>query len=163
MSFWKIIKGIRIRQLISLIGFTLKHPLFMFATAKATSKTLKIVQQKFPDIHGKDNKANAFRHALWNYMIAFYSFKFERDKKLVNAWVKKITDWHEEFSPNSMLARAMDLHNNLIGREQFLKSENLRETEIITELETLLQEAVEITSLEVLKKNKTNLVFIKDH
>lgn len=76
---------------------------------------------------------------------------------------KKITDWHEEFSPNSMLARAMDLHNNYIGRELFLKSENLRETEIITELETLLQEAVEITSLEVLKKNKTNLVYIKDY
>ena len=162
MSFWKIIREIRIRQLISLIGFALRHPLFMFATAKATTKTLKIVQQKFPNIHGKDNRDNAFRHALWNYMIAFYSFKFERDKKLVNAWVKKITDWHEEFSPNSILARAMDLHNNYIGRELFLKSENLIEKEIITELEILLQKAVQVASLEVMKNNKTSLVFIKE-
>ena len=37
----------------------------------------------------------------------------------VISWTKEITDWHEDFSPNLALARAMDLHNNYIGRELF--------------------------------------------
>lgn len=163
MSFWKIIKGIRFRQLFSLIRFTLKHPIFMLATAKATKNTLKTVQQKFPDIHGKDNKANAFRHALWNYMIAFYSSKYESNKELVSAWVKKITDWHEEFSPNKGLARAMDFHNNYIGRMLFLKNEVLTEKEAIKELEKLLDKAVKVSSIEIMNKNKKSLVYIEDY
>ena len=163
MSFWRIIKGIQLKQLISLVGFTLKHPFFMIATARATKNTLKTVQQKFPDIHGKDNKANAFRHALWNYMIAFYSSKYESNKELVSAWVKKITDWHEEFSPNKGLARAMDFHNNYIGRMLFLKNEVLTEKEAIKELEKLLDKAVKVSSIEIMNKNKKSLVYIEDY
>ena len=67
MSFWKLIKGINFKQIVSLGKFFLKHPILMFATLQATSKTMKIVQKEYPDIHGEHNKANAFRHALYNF------------------------------------------------------------------------------------------------
>lgn len=162
MSFLELVKGIRFRQLISLTKFALKHPFFMFATIKATSKTLKIVQEKFPDIHGKDNKANAFRHALWNYLIANNCLKFEKNKTAIISWTKKITDWHEDFSPNKALARAMDLHNNHIGRELFECNEENTEEEIMNELELKLINAVQVLSVNELENNLKNLIFI-DH
>ena len=134
----------------------------MFATIKATSKTMKIVEEKFPGVHGLDNKANAFRHALWNSLIAIDSLKFEKDIDTVISWTKEITDWHEDFSPNKALARAMDLHNNHMGRALFLRNKSLKERELIKELENLLLNSVQVASIEELKNNKTNLVYIKD-
>ncbi len=162
MSFWKLIKGIRFEQVVSLLGFSLKHPILLFATVKGTALTMKIVQDKFPDIHGKDNKANAFRHALWNYLIAVKCFKSESDVDAVISWTKEITDWHEDFSPNIALARAMDLHNNYIGRELFLLDENKTEKEIVAALEFKLTGAVQVDSLKDIEKHTANLVFINN-
>ena len=160
MSFWNLIKGIRFKQLIVLFAFFLKRPIFMFATAKATSRTLKIVQEKFPEIHGKDNSANAFRHALWNYLIAVRCFKSEENSNAIISWTKEITDWHEDFSPNKPLARAMDLHNNHIGRELFQSHENKTEKEAIIALELKLIDGVQVDSCEAVEKHPMNLVFI---
>mgnify|MGYP000198918917 CR=1 FL=1 len=160
MSIWKLIKGIRCKQLIVLVGFFLKRPMFMLSTGKATSQTLDIVQEKFPGIHGKDNSANAFRHALWNYLIAVRCLKNEKNIKTILSWTKEITDWHEDFSPNEPLARAMDLHNNQIGRALFESHENKTEKEAIIALELKLMDAVRVDSCEEVEKHPTNLVFI---
>jgi len=160
MSIWKLIKGIRFKQLIVLFVFFLKRPMFMFSTAKATSQTLKIVQEKFPGIHGKDNRANAFRHALWNYLIAVRCLKNEKNIKTILSWTKEITDWHEDFSPNAPLARAMDLHNNYIGRALFQHNGSYTEKEIIRALELKLIEAVQVASLKEIDRSSTGLVFI---
>ena len=132
----------------------------MFATAKATSRTLKIVQEKFPGIHGKDNSANAFRHALWNYLIAVRCLKSGGNMNAIISWTKEITDWHEDFSPNKPLARAMDLHNNQIGRALFESHENKTEKEAIAALELKLKSAVQVGFCEEVEKYPTNLVFI---
>ena len=92
MSFWKIIKSLNFKQLWVLFLWFLQHPLFMFATAKATYFTIRIAQKEFPDIHDQHNKANAFRHALWNLLIAKESAKFSSDLEEVLSWTKKITD-----------------------------------------------------------------------
>jgi hypothetical protein len=162
MSFWKLVKGINFKQIIRLGTFLLQHPIFMLATIKATSKTMKIVQEEFPDIHGKDNKANAFRHALWNCLIAFQCAKNEKDIVKVIFWTKKITDWHEDFSPNLALARAMDLHNNYIGRELFQYHKNKKEKEVIRVLQFKLASAVQVNSLSELEMYQKNLVFINN-
>lgn len=92
----------------------------MFATIIATYETFRISQHHFPNIHGKHNKANAFRHALWNILIAKKASFFSADERVLK-WTKEITDWHEEFSPNSDMAKLMDLHNNAIGRNFYLE------------------------------------------
>ena len=119
MSPWKLVKALDFKQIISLLGWFLRNPPFMIATVSATFKTYRISQREFPDIHGKLNKANAFRHALWNALIARNCSRFSKNMDSVLNWTKKITDWHEEFAPNDLLAKEMDLHNNRIGREVF--------------------------------------------
>ena len=163
MSFWKLIKGIKFKQLISLFKFFLKHPLLMFATIKATSRTMKIVQDKFPDIHGENNVANAFRHALWNLLILFECLKKDNNIDSIVSWTKEITDWHEDFSPNKALARAMDLHNNLIGRELFLSSIGNPEHEVIKQLEKKKDIAVCVNSYEEIEEHLSALVYIKSN
>lgn len=160
MSFWKLIKGIKYQQIASLSTFFFMHPVLMLATIKATSRTLKIVQEEFPDIHGKDNKANAFRHALWNFLIALACFRKEKNLEKVVFWTKEITDWHEDFSPNIALAREMDLHNNHVGRALFLKQKSTTEKEIIRELKLMLISAIQIESLNEINHHSFELVFI---
>ncbi len=163
MSFWKLIKGIKFKQLISLFKFFLMYPVLMFATIKATSRTMKILQEKFPDIHGGNNKANAFRHALWNLLISFECLKRKKDLEAIISWTKEITDWHEDFSPNRALARAMDLHNNFIGRELFLACISKSDNETIKELELKLDSAVCVKSYEEIDENLSALVYIKSN
>ena len=161
MSIWEIIRSLKYKQLKSLLAWFLKHPLFMIATISATVLTFRISQREFPDIHGKLNKANAFRHALWNVLIAKKCLRFSKDIKSVLCWTKKITDWHEEFSPNEELAKAMDLHNNQIGRNFFQELSQKKNNEIVIFMLSQLDEALKIK--EVSDIDKTNqLMYIED-
>jgi hypothetical protein len=133
----------------------------MFATAKATYFTVRIAQKKFPDIHDEHNKANAFRHALWNLLIAKESAKFSSDLKAVLNWTKRITDWHEEFSPNKEMAKLMDLHNNKFGRNQFLVLKEKSIETIITTLKYELLNAVQVQQKSEFKNFENQLVYLE--
>src|SRR5690606_15217651 len=100
----------------------LKNPKFFIPTLKATLETIKFCDFKFGDQHHFDNPTNAFRHAYWNYLICEKCVKLAGSPTEVAQWAKKITDLHEKLSPNDILAREMDLHNNRVGREVFLKN-----------------------------------------
>ncbi|MGS2762555.1 DUF6973 domain-containing protein [Sinomicrobium sp. M5D2P9] len=94
-----------------------KHPLMLIPTAKATTNSLRISGDLFPKKHRGNGRANAFRHALWNILIAREAMKWNKNREKSLEWAKTITDWHEEFAPNKELAKIMDLHNNVIGRQ----------------------------------------------
>lgn len=162
MSFWKIIKGLNFKQLSSLVGWFFKHPLYMMATIQATLQTFQISQSEFPGIHGKHNKANAFRHALWNVLIAKSCARFSRSQESILNWTKKITDWHEEFSPNEKLAEAMDYHNNRIGRDKYVEfgDQSVRNTTQLMLSE--LDHAAKIKDVQDMKKYSRQLVYIED-
>ena len=81
MQVWDVIKGVRFKQLHSVLLFFFKHPFFFISTVKATFDVLKISQREFPNTHGFHNKANAFRHALWNIFIAKQCSLFSRIKR----------------------------------------------------------------------------------
>ena len=162
MSFWKIIKGLNFKQLSSLFVQFLKHPLYMISTASATIETFRISQKEYPDIHGKLNKANAFRHALWNILIAKKCMKFSSDLDSVIQWTKRITDWHEEFSPNEKLAEVMDLHNNKIGRVLFEKYLVEDTKEYVSLLKKELENAKQILFVEDVEKFSNQLVYIEN-
>lgn len=109
--------------------------------------------------HNQNNKYNAFRHALWNYRIAEQNRTDENLSKAV-AWAKKITDLHEKLVPNHVLARAMDLHNNEIGRQLFL--EEIASEEIIPTLERMMEKARKITNVNEAHKTEKELVFMEE-
>jgi len=162
LSFWKIIKGLNWKQLSSLFVWFLKHPLYMIATVQATLQTFQISQKEFPNIHGKHNKANAFRHAFWNVLIAKKCARFSKNTKSILNWTQKITDWHEEFSPNEKLPEAMDLHNNKIGRDKYVEFGDLAVKEITKLMILELDHAVKISDVNEIQHHSHQLVYLED-
>ena len=161
MSSWNIIKGLNHRQLSSLFTWFLRHPLFMISTVQATLNTFQISQKEFPNIHGKHNKANAFRHALWNILIAKACSRFSNNTELVLEWTKKITDWHEEFSPNEKLAAAMDFHNNKIGRDKYSELGSKSVDKIIAIIKLELEQAVMVSSISAIKSCSKQMIYLE--
>ena len=162
MSFWRIIKGLNWKQLSSLIVWFLKHPLYMIATIQATLQTFQISQKEFPNIHGKNNKANACRQACWNALIAKKCIRFSSNIESVLDWTKKITDWHEEFAPNEKLAEMMDLHNNKIGRQKYREFGDESVKEMVKLMISELDHAAKISDVSEIQQYSHQLVYIED-
>ena len=162
MQVWDVIKGVRFRQLKCLLLFLFKHPFFLISTVKATFDVLRISQKEFPNTHGFNNKANAFRHALWNIFIAKQCTLFSRKNHKIISWTKEFTYWHEDFSPNEELARVMDLHNNCIGRELFLKTPKSTQNQWVILLKKELEYAVQIVSVEDVVNYPRQLVYLEN-
>ena len=162
MLLWNIIKGVRFRLMKSVLVFLFKHPIFMVSTIIATFNVVRISQKEFPDTHGFHNKANAFRHALWNIFIAKQCALFSRNSHEVILWTKEFTDWHEDFSYNDELARIMDLHNNYIGRELFLKTPEKTHYQWVILMKEQLHKAVQIVSVEDVVNYPSQLVYLEN-
>ncbi len=161
MKKWDVLKSLNFKQIRSLFGWFLKHPIFMLATLKATLKTLNVVNKEFPETHDGHNKANAFRHAFWNVIIAKECYGFSSNIDKVLEWTKTITDWHEEFSPNEKMPRLMDLHNNAFGRKVFLTLKNNSDKEIQEFLILKMKSAVKVKNVSEIDETN-NLIFLED-
>ncbi|MBE15316.1 MAG: hypothetical protein CL867_03645 [Cytophagaceae bacterium] len=146
------------RKLWSLALMGLKHPSYIWPTYTATRQCIDICNRKFGELHHKNGPENAFRHALWNSLIIYRSLQAGRELEKATYWAKKATDWHEEFSPNEPLARAMDLHNNKVGRDLMQMQPNLDAKTMIDALLLLLQKSEYIDNLDKLKMYKKHLL-----
>ena len=82
------------------------------------------------------------------------------DKAVV--WAKKITDWHEEAFVNAPLARAMDLHNNSVGRHLFSKFRGTSLEEFIGILVDMTKKSVLVETEKEIDANSMHLVHIID-
>ena len=105
----------------SFIILFIRHPFNLIPTFLATYQCVKISDQHYGTLHHKNNATNAFRHALWNFLIAKKCSSWRRNKRKAIRFAQKITDWHEEFSINEPLEKEMDLHNNRVGRNLFIQ------------------------------------------
>lgn len=117
MNVWAVVKSMDFKQLWSLFWLSARHPRFILPTIRGTRRTITICDELYGDKQHLNGPENAFRHALWNVLLVHYSTQKGLPLQRSLAWAKKITDWHEDFSPNAALARAMDLHNNRVGRD----------------------------------------------
>lgn len=153
------IKKLEFRQLFGLCKVFIGKPLLIFPTIAATKKTIEICDSNFGQGHHEDNPANAFRHALWNFLICERCYNKSKSAEKAMAWSKNITGLHEKLAPNKELARAMDLHNNQIGRKLF--EEHLSEKmEIVPVLKEKMRGAIRIGSPQDVQKAKNQLVYI---
>ena len=134
----------------------------MLSTVQATLQTFRVSQKEFPNIHGGHNKANAFRHAFWNTLIAKKCARFSKDRESVLSWTKRITDWHEEFSPNEKLAEAMDYHNNKIGRDTYEEVGDKAVKEIVEIIKLSLDQAKKVETVSEMEKYPEQLVYLED-
>ncbi|NAS31761.1 hypothetical protein GTQ40_12310 [Flavobacteriaceae bacterium R38] len=149
------------KQLWSLTVLCLSHLLFVIPTYRATHKTIKVCDQKFKGVHHKNGQANAFRHALWNIFIIYKCKQWSSVGK-ATAWAKRITDWHEDFLLNAPLERAMDLHNNKIGRNFFIKHQDANEEQLIQLLIALLPLSRKIHAVKQIQNHPDTLIHLED-
>ena len=105
---WKMIKAL------------FSKPHLLLPTIWATIQSILFAETYFRESHGGRGVENAFRHAVWNVLIAQNASFFTSKEKAVE-WAKFITDMHEECFPNEPFDHYMDLHNNQFGRDIFVE------------------------------------------
>ncbi len=132
----------------------------VYPTLKATRQTISIAQKHFGNEQSRNTPANAFRHGLWNYLIAQYCYRFRKDQAHVLRWTKTITDWHEDFSPNNEIAREMDLHNNRIGRQVYKEKPQLSLEEVVRIFVERTENAVKVDSLKEIEVHARRFVYL---
>jgi hypothetical protein len=160
------------------------HPRLVKPTRSATDKAIELTGQYFPGQAAWRTKADAFRHAIWNALIAKYvGDKKNKIDECVD-WAKKFTDKHEEGAerPADMTQedfdfdKAMDYHNNKIGRDYFKsvawtdKRKWYQPTRVKAPSETTMADAIfektkvakKVSSKSQINSYPSNLVYIKD-
>lgn len=160
----RLLRIVEWRQLKGVAGFFFRHPILFLSALPATWQCVSICDHKFGKTHHKDNKANAFRHALWNMLLVRNALLCGSTPVAAEAWAKQLTDWHEDFSPNRDLARAMDLHNNQLGRLLYHKKfgkKGVKNQQITQALLPLLEEAEKLEdSQKTMKHNPLQLLYL---
>lgn len=161
MFIWGLLKKLKFREIATLSKIFFENPRYFLPTIKATAETIKVCDYKFGNEHHLENPTNAFRHALWNYLICARCFKISGSVGRAMEWAKTITDIHEDLSPNNELAKAMDLHNNKVGREIFLKYP-VDIPAARKALKRMIYNAKYIRNVEDIKSNPNQLVYIEN-
>ncbi|WP_079720427.1 DUF6973 domain-containing protein [Salegentibacter holothuriorum] len=149
------------KELLAVFKVFISKPRYILPTYRATIETIRICDDLYQKEHHKNGKANAFRHALWNYLICQKCFKISSSVETVRIWSDQFTGLHEKLSPNQKLAKAMDLHNNRFGQTLF-KGSQLKTEAIIKLLQERMKEAFKVSKVEEIRKTKNNLVYIED-
>jgi len=159
MKIWWRIRQISFKQLVRLAFLFLKNPLLLIPTLKATKEALKVCDSLFGKSHHSNGKENAFRHALWNALICEKTREMTKNDEKSIIWTQKITDLYEKATKNNPLDKAMDLHNNHIGRMLFL---NENKAEIVFFLQKRLENARKITNIEEIDLYNDRLIYISN-
>lgn len=163
MNLWQIIKRASLQQLGELFLLALANIRLLLPTIKATRETIRLSNLHFKGQHHKHTPANAFRHALWNWLIAVECRKWTRSEQKILRWTTKITAMHEKILPGEPLANAMDHHNNAVGRVLYKRNKDLSLEKITDKLVTLTRQSAKIDSQAELTQLATDqLVHIMD-
>jgi hypothetical protein len=164
MAVWNRIKSLNVQQLFLLLKTFGTRLAYFFPTHRATLQTVRICEKLFEKAHHKHNVPNAFRHALWNVLIAKNCYVKNNSIEKSVDWAKKVTDMHEKLAPNSNLEMLMDLHNNEIGRMLFLENSLHSENtdRILSVIKEKMETAVKVGSPEEIKKSKKEFVYLED-
>lgn len=161
MAVWAKIKNLKPREFFILSKVFIQNPRFILPTFLATRKTIRICNKQFGKKHHKNNRTNAYRHAMWNFLISEECFRISGSLEHALGWSKKITDLHEKLSPNKDLSRTMDLHNNKIGRQLFDKFHSAKNIDILQVMGEMMQKAKKVEIIEEIQEEK-NLVFTRN-
>ena len=163
MNLYRFIRRSKPGQLWKLVKLCAANLSRVWPTWMATKKSVAYATKYYGKLHQKNTPANAFRHALWSYLIIKKCLKSKEPKDDVIDWAIKITDMHEDLFPNKSLARAMDLHNNHLGVHYFDKWGYRQELEIVMFFKDLTKESIKVENIEELEMiSKDRMVYIEN-
>ncbi len=139
------------------------RPILLIPTIWGTIESFLFSEINFDESSSGRGVSNAFRHAAWNLLIAKNCSFFTSETKAV-AWAKYITNLHEEVFPNEPFDHQMDLHNNRIGREIFVKliRNKLSKQEMISSLVKKSETAFGTKDEKQFGNYKEDLVYFKE-
>lgn len=146
MDLWHFIKRANAKQIWRLVTLGLGNIRLLWPTYKATKMAIRYSNTYFGTKHHKNTPANAFRHAVWNYLIASECAHWSKNDAKIVAWTNKITNLHELILPKNELADAMDIHNNTVGLHIYTTNKALLPEEVIKLLLAMVKRSVKITS-----------------
>lgn len=159
---WTRLKGMQPGPLVRLLFLLLLHPFRIQPTMRSSKETMALCDRLYGSTHHLTNKANAFRHAYWNYKMAKNCLKTIKNGQKAAKWAQKVTDLYEDVSINKPLERAMDLHNNKVGIAVFLGRMKQKEAEVVQLLTEMAQKAVKIDQIEFLALYPNEMVYLID-
>lgn len=162
MNLWEKIRHIRPTRLIQFGIIFLKRPLLLVPVWKATKGTLKVCDRLYGNLHHGTGKANAFRHAFWNYQLCQKTLKITRDKQKSVNFTQKLVDFYEKAAKTKWLDQAMDLHNNAIGRAYFLLYFDENDGKITYIMQKLAENAKKVDKIEEIQTYHNALVYLND-
>ena len=152
MTIWARIRRLKIGQLIPFSLLFLNQPFLIRPTLRATKRTMVICDKLFGQAHHRSNKANAFRHALWNVLICHKTLKTTKNIEKSIVWAKKVTNLSE---------KVMDVHNNNVGLDLFLSVFGENEEEIVVLLQKMMKKSEKVTNLEDFARHGHALVHLE--
>ena len=155
-----ILKRVSFKNILKVIFVGVRRPLLVIPTIKATRECISISTKSYGKLHHKNGPANAFRHALWNYLIAKRCSKWTKEDASAIKWAQQITDWHENAFPNNQLARKMDFHNNEVGRMIFKEHSSKSVDEVVQIIQQMTRTSAHINETSDLSQYKNQLVHI---
>ena len=120
-----------------------------------------LCDELFGEEHHRSNKANAFRHALWNILICHKTLKRTHNREKSMIWTEKATNLYEKVTDNEKMEKAMDLHNNKVGLNLFLSVFDKKEEEIISILQNMMEKSQKVTNFDDFKKFNQVLVHLE--
>ena len=159
---FKVITKVRFHKLLELLPLAVINLRFVYPTYHATKECMALSTLHFKRKHYNNGQANAFRHALWNYLIALKCSNASKNRSRIIIWTKRITDWHEDAFRNRALAQRMDLHNNGVGRVLFLDDTIANKDAALHYLLELATRSIKINTNSNLADYPLSLVHITD-
>ncbi len=123
---------------------------------------MQICDELYGKTHHKSNKANAFRHALWNVLICRNALSVTKNKQKSVFWAQKVGDLYEKVTQNEQLDEAMDLHNNTVGRISFLNLLDKNQEEIIDALTLKMKGGKKVNTIQEMKSWQNELVYLEE-
>ena len=95
-------------------GFGLIRGSIAYGLAGPNSTTSS--ENYYPNVDKYNTREDAYRHILWNALLAQYYWSVIPSKVNRMEFANIVASSREIISPNTIDGTAMDLHNNLIGR-----------------------------------------------
>jgi len=115
----------------------------------------------FGQVHHRSNKANAFRHALWNIQICQKTLKKTKNIEKSILWTQNVTNLYEKVTHNEIMQKAMDLHNNKVGLSLFSSVFEKKEEEIISILQNMMKNSQKVINFDDFIKFNRALVYLE--
>jgi hypothetical protein len=160
MNLWRKLKRISFLKLMNFSFLLLQKPLLIFPILNATKLALKTSQELYGNAHNSSGKANAFRHAFWNFILCQKTLKFTKNVQKSIFWTEKVVNYYEKVTKNDALDAEMDFHNNAFGRNHFSAHFEKKIDEIIQFFQISAENAQNITKIEEIELFKNQMVYI---